>query len=137
MNTAFLNNRRHKAEAENNINWKADIAIIDSEIWFIKQLLSSYMFEPRTKILFDKFLKFKRSLKEITSDLEEIKANINTYESGLAPDTISRATYHYEASASQFSALESRFFGLFSAFYLLKGDVMSYMRGVLNNTFTT
>ena len=137
MKTAYTNHLHNKTEFENVIKWKADIAQIDAEIRFTKQLLSSYMFEPRTEILFEKSLKFQRKLREITTDLEEIKRNIKRYEKGSNPFFLCEKTFLYNAPTGQFSALKSRFLNIYSAFYKLKEEVLTYMRGVLNQNYKT
>ena len=137
MKTAYTNHLHNKAEFENVIKWKADIAQIDAEIRFTKQLLSSYMFEPRTEILFEKSLKFQRKLREITTDLEEIKRNIKRYEKASNPFFLCEKTFLYNAPTGQFSALKSRFLNIYSTFYKLKEEVLTYMRGVLNQNYKT
>ena len=137
MKTAYTNHLHNKTEFENVIKWKADIAQIDAEIRFTKQLLSSYMFEPRTEILFEKSLKFHRKLRVITTDLEEIKRNIKRYEKASNPFFLCEKTFLYNAPTGQFSALKSRFLNIYSAFYKLKEEVLTYMRGVLNQNYKT
>lgn len=64
-------------------DWKSYLQFIDREMAFIKGLINSYMFEPKTEKLFDQLETFKKNLTVARKNKNSLKKTIKLHENGL------------------------------------------------------
>ncbi len=113
------------------LEWKSSLYFIKDEIFFINQLLNSYVFEPITPNLFEQLHEFRLQIEKIELILEELSDQIKKHENQLGGmmecDTISCDHFYNKNHESLSDALRD----FYKNFRKLKSEVFSYVGGIL------
>ncbi|WP_318312802.1 hypothetical protein [Flagellimonas crocea] len=64
-------------------DWKSYLQFIEREMVFIKGLINSYMFEPKTEKLFDRLETFKKQFTASRKNKKSLNKAIKEHENGL------------------------------------------------------
>ena len=63
--------------------WKSNLHFIQDEITFIDSLLNSYVFQPNTRNLFERFQDYLERLKKTKTSKKQLEKRIVKYENNL------------------------------------------------------
>ncbi len=127
----FLSEKESKEIHLDILEWKSRLQFIDVEVYFINQLLHSYIFESTTPNLFERLQEFKQQITKVEEEILKINQSIRKHESELGGtlerDTISEDHSYYQ----EHELMKITFANFYKNFRKLKLDVFSYTGSIL------
>jgi hypothetical protein len=110
--------------------WASELQFIQGEIVFIKKLLHTDVFKPKTPNLFERIQKYMGSLESFENEVNSCKLGLMSYEAKLEtliesvePDHADLEIKHLKAVAD-LDAIQGKF-------QKLKSEIFEYIGGIL------
>ncbi|WP_420601143.1 hypothetical protein [Flagellimonas sp.] len=126
MKNSSTTSEREKLHWE-TLKWKSHLLLMDSELYFITQLLNSYAFEQHTPNLFERLTDYKSQIKKIEERKDKLKTRLVLHESTHGDlDKPLEITYKNEHVA-----IETEVMSCIEGFQNLKLEIFNYTGGIL------
>ncbi len=113
------------------LEWKSSLQFIEGEIYFINQLLNSYVFEPTTPNLFERLQELKEKIIQVEEQMSSINESIRKHENELGGmlecDPISEDHSYYQ----EHELMKITFNDFYKNFRMMKSEIFNYTGGIL------
>lgn len=111
--------------------WKSHFQFLDDELIFIERLLSNYIFQPNTPLLFERLLEYKLRIQKIETTKKKVRNHISTHENTLGGmlecmDSACDLAYY-----RRHDKLQIKVDDCFAEFQELKSKIFNYAGGIL------
>ncbi|MET6989913.1 hypothetical protein [Sediminicola arcticus] len=112
-------------------NWKSSLHLVNDEVIFIDNLLSSYVFEPNTPNLFERLQTYQAQIKKNKEHKTLVMHAIQKHEKGLA-GMLECADYSCDLGYYQkHEAIKAYVVAFLENFQGLKSEIFNYAGGIL------